>query len=652
MIVTSKLRIPHSTFRFDLIVVAAIILLTFLLYAPSLRYPFVWYDADDLVHALKHTPAELLAGVPNYPYYRPLIWLFWKLLLTLWADRAAPLMYAYLIGVHALNGVLLFALIRDLTRRRVAAVAAALLLITFPFNYQAITWATAQSHPTNLLLCLACLVIYVRARLKNKNWPYHLAAAVFLAAGMLVTEAAFINVGVVLLVEAYLIIGRRVPRLSKWPLLYIAVTAIMLIVYVSADKYGSPPSAAFDPRTGLYLLQSLIYPVSMLLARICQAETCAATAWLLPAAAVAVVVLLLLWWSGRTMLLGLFGLAWFGLAAAPIWLRLEYIYVDSGARLLYFAGAGVSIALAAILGDWQRERRTIVKAGRLALVALIIWIGGQFIVARQPLYDQAGQWLDQANAALFAPRNGTALFVNTIDLAAYPQAEFPLGWFGVFAAPWHNQVGATPHLRAENAEWVIDLQQAEDLRSHLGLAVEFHGLSLTREQFQKFLNTASDVYQFLPAGDQIHLFKIGAIQHGNAEPTTPLAEWGPVHLNSAVLETEAGTPILKLNWGITGPVDPLQTVFVHISDETGKIVAQADGDLISRLAPLSAWAPGDSVEERRPLPLPADLPPGVYTVALGLYNRQSLQRTLPTKTAQQPMEDGKLSAGRFTYPVH
>jgi len=84
-----------------------------------------------------------------------------------------------------------------------------------------------------------------------------------------------------------------------------------------------------------------------------------------------------------------------------------------------------------------------------------------------------------------------------------------------------------------------------------------------------------------------------------------------VRLNSTTLETEAGTPVLKLNWGIAGSVDPLQTIFVHVSDETGKIVAQADGDLISQLAPLSGWSAGDSIEEQRPLSLPSNLLSGI-----------------------------------------
>jgi hypothetical protein len=44
-----------------------------------------------------------------------------------------------------------------------------------------------------------------------------------------------------------------------------------------------------------------------------------------------------------------------------------------------------------------------------------------------------------------------------------------------------------------------------------------------------------------------------------------------VRLYSTTLGTEAGRPILELNWASTDSSDPLQTIFVHVSDETGKI---------------------------------------------------------------------------------
>ena len=106
----------------------------------------------------------------------------------------------------------------------------------------------------------------------------------------------------------------------------------------------------------------------------------------------------------------------------------------------------------------------------------------------------------------------------------------------------------------------------------------------------------------------------------------------PLRLNAAALEREAGVPVLKLDWSIDGPIDPSQTVFVHLRDSQGQIAAQADGEPISGYAPFSMWPTGTRLQERRPLFLPPDLPAGKYTVVVGLYNRDSLRPTLPAQS--------------------
>ncbi len=647
---TSRFRFSYSAFRFDLIAVAAIILLAFLLYAPSLHYTFVWRDADDLAQTLKHSPAELLAGLSNYPYYRPLIWLFWKTLLNLWADRAAVILYAYLLGAHILNGVLLFALVRDLTRRRPVALAAALLFITFPFSYQALTWATAQSHPTNLLLCLLCVVIYVRARLKHKGWPYHIAAAAFLASATLVVEAAFINVAVVFLAEGYLTLSHRVPRLSKWPLWYVAVTAGMLVIYASANKYANTPAVTFDPLTTLYLLQSLVYPVSMLAAQLCQAADCNSLAWLWPLAIVTLALLVILWRSGKTLLLGLLGLALFAVGAVPIWLRLDYTYyLQYGARVMYQASPGVAIMFAALLGAAVSARQ---RTARLLLVALILVSSGLFLLGRQTLSAAAFDLLDQENRALLAPHTGQRLFVNTIDLLGFKERDFPLGWFGVFADPWHNRVGATPNVKSYDADWAIDPTSAQDMLAHSSLDLALHNVAMSPAEFQESFKTAHEVYRVEAINNRFHLFKIAEIEHKTPAPSTFSAEWKQaVRLVNASLDEEAGVPVLNLEWWIGGPFDPNQTVFVHVRNIAGEVVAQFDAAPLGNLAPLGTWGSGDLVRERRPLLLPSDLPPGQYTVITGLYDWQSSQRLLPDRTNNSAAQDGGLVVGKFDYPL-
>ena len=115
---------------------------------------------------------------------------------------------------------------------------------------------------------------------------------------------------------------------------------------------------------------------------------------------------------------------------------------------------------------------------------------------------------------------------------------------------------------------------------------------------------------------------------------------------SATLESEAGVPVLHLDWFIGGPIDPTVTVFVHVQDANGQVVAQADGDLIGGYVPIGMWQTNDRVEERRPLILP-DLPPGEYRIAIGLYNRQSLQRTNPTQVSGNPVIENALIVGEF-----
>lgn len=58
------------------------------------------------------------------------------------------------------------------------------------------------------------------------------------------------------------------------------------------------------------------------------------------------------------------------------------------------------------------------------------------------------------------------------------------------------------------------------------------------------------------------------------------------------------------------------TVFVHIIDDQGNLVAQADGPPVEGSYPTSLWDPGEIIVDRRTMP---DLQPGYYTVRMGMY---------------------------------
>lgn len=83
---------------------------------------------------------------------------------------------------------------------------------------------------------------------------------------------------------------------------------------------------------------------------------------------------------------------------------------------------------------------------------------------------------------------------------------------------------------------------------------------------------------------------------------------------------------LVLYWQSEQAVAESYDVFVHLLNETGEIVAQADSTPVAGLAPTNRWQPGDIVQDVYTIPLPPDLPPGEYSLRAGLYLRETGER--------------------------
>jgi len=369
-----------------------------------------------------------------------------------------------------------------------------------------------------------------------------------------------------------------------------------------------------------------------------------------PASVIFLIVLVIFWKLQRTLLLGLFGVLWFLGGILPMWAGRDYVYNEYAPRLLYLAGCGACIAIAAIVGRGvDAVHFNLKRVAAFGLVALILLQSTLFVFRRQGLYDEAFALLTQENNAMFAPRNGQALFINTVELFTFKDQEFPLGWFGALVSPSHNRIVTDQHLRALHADWVIDLAQAQQVQDQVPLKLEFHGQALSPNQLQTAILSATQVFRVESPRGELHLYEIGQIVHNATPPDSVVASWlDRVQLISATIDSEAGVPVLNLDWFVGGPIDPDVTVFVHILNEAGQVVTQADGDLVGGYVPIGLWPPNDRVQERRVLSL-AHLPPGRYRVALGLYNRTTQQRLNPA-SASVSLQDGALLVGEFNWP--
>ena len=102
-------------------------------------------------------------------------------------------------------------------------------------------------------------------------------------------------------------------------------------------------------------------------------------------------------------------------------------------------------------------------------------------------------------------------------------------------------------------------------------------------------------------------------------------------MDSAELATRPGeAPEVTLYWENDADHGQVYSIFVHLLDESGNIVLQADhwpGGL-----PTDILDSGQIVTDRFSLPLPEDLPPGDYRVRIGVYSAESGQRLPVTAT--------------------
>ncbi len=95
---------------------------------------------------------------------------------------------------------------------------------------------------------------------------------------------------------------------------------------------------------------------------------------------------------------------------------------------------------------------------------------------------------------------------------------------------------------------------------------------------------------------------------------------------------------VNLTWRALGKIDAYYSEYVKLLDSTGRVLAGWDGQPQDGAAPTLLWVPGERIEDRVILTVPADTPAGDYTVEAGLYRAEDLTRCL-TFDAQGQLVD-------------
>jgi hypothetical protein len=120
-----------------------------------------------------------------------------------------------------------------------------------------------------------------------------------------------------------------------------------------------------------------------------------------------------------------------------------------------------------------------------------------------------------------------------------------------------------------------------------------------------------------------------------------------IALQGAVVQAEDEAVQVDLYWlAEAAPAEDYQ-VFIHIFDAAGNRVAQRDSGPVDGRYPTGQWRPGLLIADSHRVVLDQPLPPGEYTVWIGLYRLGDGVR-LPVSGAEGRTHDDSLQIGSFS----
>lgn len=126
--------------------------------------------------------------------------------------------------------------------------------------------------------------------------------------------------------------------------------------------------------------------------------------------------------------------------------------------------------------------------------------------------------------------------------------------------------------------------------------------------------------------------RFSSVPAGEGQMTKAIFD-NEIALNSYRLSQSPLSPgaalCVELGWSAAKTPASDYTVFVHLVDSQGQVVAQNDMQPQGGFAPTSQWKPGSEIIDRHGVMLPASLPAGEYTIRVGFYRSDDQAPVLP-----------------------
>ena len=104
-----------------------------------------------------------------------------------------------------------------------------------------------------------------------------------------------------------------------------------------------------------------------------------------------------------------------------------------------------------------------------------------------------------------------------------------------------------------------------------------------------------------------------------------------------------GDPLLlTLYWRAIGPMQKSYTVFMHLQNREGELIAQMDGLPAMAERPTTTWQAGDLIEDPREISIPTRTSSGRYLLSTGMYDPTSMDRLIAFDAAGERLPNDRI----------
>jgi hypothetical protein len=546
----------------------------------------LWYDEGISAHQLTRSFPEIIraSSLDTHP---PLYYLLLKLWgETIGADESGLRSLSAVWGVAAV--LLTFLIGRKLFGTLVGAIAALLLAVSpLAVYYSQEVRMYAQ------VTALGLLAVY--AYTERRNWLYVLA-------GIGTLYSQYLGAAILIALNVHALLWWRTRTTREW-LIWLGSNALVAIAFlpwlpVFIDQQTHALNTS--PRTpeGLALGTLTAYGGGIV-----HGDLYLVTGAVL----VAVGLLGLLFWRRwpATTLAALIWLAPLGLVVA--------LGLRSGLFELRYLVLGVPGLVLLAAAGLQSVARHAVPAALLGLVFVIpaaLALQEQFFDPTLARDDYRGLVADIEREA--QPTDAVVLSApNQIEIFSY-YYHGPLALIGL---PAQRPIDPDDTLRRLDSirsqyerVWLVSwAMQEADPKGVIPSWLATHGFQATHQWYGSV---------------QLALVGFGAA-NATTEKVDAALDNGIVldayRIGSRTLEP-GETLALTLVWRASrGPTADRWKVFTHLLDSDSQVVAQRDAEPADNLRPTTSWQLGEQVEDNYGIAIPDALPPGTYTLEIGMY---------------------------------